>query len=131
MPQHAVAKGYWKSEYLRAQSSSASNFVVTKPGLAAAAHPWVDSWSQSSPFEGSLLPAVDERRGEHAEEQQHLDTKPCPPQALEEHRPRVEEDRLDVEDHEEDGREVELHGQLDVLRAGALRAALVGLALLG
>ena len=34
MPQHAVAKGYWKSEYLRAQLRSSLNFVVAKPDSA-------------------------------------------------------------------------------------------------
>ena len=31
MPQQAVTNGYWNSEYLRAQASSASKRVVAKP----------------------------------------------------------------------------------------------------
>ena len=64
-----------------------------------------------SPIRAPLLPHVDERDDDDAQKAEHLDEAE-PPEVAEVNGPRVDEDRLDVEDDEEDRRQVELHRQL-------------------
>src|SRR6185369_1296223 len=82
------------------------------------------SWVRSLlPLESSFLPAVDEGERERRDETEHRE-EPRRPERPKLHRPGVNEDRLHVEDHEEDRGQVELHRELHVA-ARRLAAALV------
>src|SRR4029078_6993808 len=73
--------------------------------------PGARGWSagRSVPIQCLLLPGVEEADDEDPDEDDHL-AEPEPTELAEEHRPRKEEDHLDVEDHEEQGEDVEVRG---------------------
>src|SRR4051794_24330694 len=124
MPQQAVTNGYWKSEYLRAQPSpfdtifskkpsASSRRVVTPPASstsnAIARSPQIPD-GRSLPLESALLPDVHEadHQGEH--EDRHGD-EARPGEFLEQDRPGIDEDCLDIEHDEEQRNHVELHAE--------------------
>src|SRR6185503_6693256 len=81
------------------------------------------------PFQVSLAPDVGERHHEDADEHQALGEGE-EPELAEDHGPGQQEDRLHVEDDEDEGEDVETDVELDPGRARGVLAALVGRELL-
>src|SRR5699024_5688510 len=110
-----------------AGSCSSRPISGAPPGWAAGYGWW---WCGSVPFEASASPFVDGGdRDVHQEEDDRDQTDPT--HGVEVHRPRDEEDDLDVEDDEHHRRQVVLHGEAAAtrgLRCG-LDTALIGLQL--
>src|SRR5438128_942381 len=112
IPQHAVTNGYWKIENLRAHPIASSTRLVKNPASA----------DSSLPIERAIVPGIVEPNHEDPEEDHHLrqarDAEPAG-----DHRPRVQEDELHVEQDEENRRQVELDRQApDRQRERALSA---------
>src|SRR6266545_2704903 len=97
IPQHAVTKGYWKMEYLRAQPIASWRRLVKK-GVSPAI---------SLPLQGAVVPDVNEAHHQHSQKDPHLD-ETGQSQGAKDHCPGIEEDQLDVEQDEQDCGEVEL-----------------------
>src|SRR4029079_8178322 len=100
--------------------------VVAKPcSLPSSVTVLCASWSPMSalPLQSAFAPHVNQRDDHHEEEAEHLGEAE-PPERAELDRPRVDEHRFDVEDHEQDRGQVKLHAELQMAAAGALRAAL-------
>src|SRR6267378_7321205 len=123
-------------EPVRAQLSTLSTPATMKPcwEMPGRSIPATASRSRitpirSLPFEGSLLPLVDEAHHEDAEEDQHRDVAE-PADVLQHDRPREEEGDLEVEEDEEDRHEVVAHVELHARILEGLEAALVGRELL-
>src|SRR5688572_10191398 len=100
MAQHARPHWYIQREYLRAVFSSLVSGwgtlpLSTRPMRAAT----------SDPTEDALAPRVHEAKGEDDDEHDHLDETEDVVR-LQPGGPREDEDRLDVEHHEEQGEDV-------------------------
>src|SRR5438876_2678073 len=79
---------------------------------------------RSLPLQGPLLQQVDVAHEQDQDEEQHLD-QAVRSELLECDRPRVEEHRLDVEQDEQHGHEIELHGEARARVSDRLDPALV------
>src|SRR6266540_4459009 len=101
IPQHAVTNGYWKIENFRAQPRTSWRRLVRN----------VDSFSISLPLQGVVVPGVEVSSHQDRQKDSHLH-QARHPQLTVDHRPRVEEDGLDVEEDEQDRGEIELDRQL-------------------
>src|SRR5258708_1084227 len=119
-------------EPVRAQLSTLSPRATMKPcrempgrSIPAAASRSRITPIRSLPFEGSLLPLVDEAHHEDAEEDQHRDEAE-PADVLQHDRPGEEEGDLEVEEDEEDRNQVVAHVELHARVLEGLEAALVG-----
>src|SRR5437899_544256 len=128
MAQHARPKVAGQKLALRVQLTSFSTVVSRIPEGSFSSMPM---WSQPSiPVESAAPPHIGVRDEHGADEQHHLD-EPEQAQRVERHRPRVEEDDLNVEDDEQHRGQVELDREAtttDRLRRG-FDAALVGVQL--
>src|SRR5258708_6629742 len=100
IPQHAVTKGYWKIEYLRAQPMASSRRLVKNDV----------SFIFSLPLQGAVVPGVDKTHHEDAQKDTHLGQARGPQRAVD-HGPRIHEDELDVEQDEQDRGQIELDCQ--------------------
>src|SRR5262245_43344672 len=100
MPQHAVTNGYWKMEYLRAQPIASSSRLVRNPA----------SPNVSLPVECAIVPRVEEPHHEDSQKDDHL-RQPEGAEPAKDHRPRVEEHKLDVEKNEQNRGQIELDRQ--------------------
>src|SRR5436190_16429787 len=94
IPQHAVTKGYWKIEYFRAQPIAASSRLVKNDSVILL------------PLQATVVPYVNEAHHQHRQKDTHLDQARNPQRAID-HRPRIEEDKLDIEEDEQDRRQIE------------------------
>src|SRR5580658_8152236 len=131
MPQQAVTNGYWNSEYFLAQASNGPIFDVAKPdSLPSSATVRVALTWLALPLQRALAPYVHQSDGDDRQEAHHFDHS-GPPERSKVESPWVDENGLDVEDDEENGRQVEFDGELDVPSPRALAPALVRLHLFG
>src|SRR4051812_25451274 len=107
--QHASPNCAGHSEFLRAMLSILATVVSRMPSGSFSSSPM-----SSVPLESAAPPhvGVDDEDGE--DEHDHLDEAEHA-ELVEGHRPRVEEDDLDVEDDEEHRRQVVLHRELVAL----------------
>src|SRR5438093_5514919 len=116
--QHASPKFITHSEYRRPQlrmnlTGCGRSTLSTRPTLF-------------HPLEDLLLPGIEQADGEDADEDDHLDENgSLGPQLLELDRPGEEEDAFDVEDHEQEGKEVVADVRVAPSLADRVDAALV------
>src|SRR6478735_7555729 len=100
MAQHARPNVTGHSDALRKYPARFSTLVSKKPeGASSIPICVLPNWFRLVPLEPATAPFVDERHGDQGEEAQHGD-EPEGGKDREVHRPRVEEDHLDVEDDE-------------------------------
>src|SRR6266511_3850024 len=133
MPQQAVTNGYWKMEYFRPQPTPFETSPCSQPCASsrrvAIAGTVRDRMPSRAPVENALLPDVDEAGDEGRGEDPHRH-EAGPAEAgvararEQEDRPWIDEDRLDVEDDEEDRDDIELHAEALPSRADPRGAAL-------
>src|ERR1035438_9842208 len=109
MAQQATPKGMGHRLFFRPQLTTASRRVVMTASLM-----FISAMS-ALPLEGALAPGIDEAHQQGGHEAQH--GAEGPESMLEVHGPGQEEGRFHVEQDEQHGRQVELHG---VLAPGAL-----------
>src|SRR5438067_11177884 len=107
---------------MRVKKPTASSLRVAIAGATSS------SAISSLPVQRAFFPDVDQADDERGGEHQHLDVAE-PAERAKVDRPGVEEDRLDVEDDEEQGDHVELHREALAGVAHRLAAALEVLAL--
>src|SRR5437667_8445714 len=101
IPQQAVTKGYWKIEYFRAQPIASSRRLVKNEV----------SFVISLPLQGAVVPGIDEAHHQDPEKDSHLGQARGPQRAVY-HGPRIQENKLDVEEDEQDRGQIKLDSQL-------------------
>src|ERR1035438_5299150 len=104
MAQQATPKGMGHKLFFRPQLTTVSRRVVSTASLMFA------SAMSALPLEGALAPGIDEAHQQGGHEAQH--GAEGPEGVLEVHGPWEKEGRFHVEQDEEHGREIELHGVL-------------------
>src|SRR5262245_53639959 len=119
MAQHAVPKGIGQRLFFRAQLTTLLSEVVSTPSGSQ------DSSPMLLPLQGAAAPDVGQAEDDDGEEDPHLH-EAGRAEGSEDNGPGDQEHRLDVEEDEQDGDEVEMDAEA-LARAGADRdSALIG-----